>query len=727
MNKDVKTRDKLVQKVKSNTFTLMIAIVAIVLIISFTYFIAQTTKKNTLESEKLNMANTTRLLSERIQRVIFSIDLQVSSLQEEIKTKDLRNNENFFAFASSRAIFDRIQEMLSSIADVDALAIVDSQGRLVSGRQWQGKVVDVSERIYFKVLRDNPDQAYFVTSAIKSKITGENIFVFARRLTGRDGSFLGLVLAANSISRFDKAFLNSLPDNDATLHLFNHNGSVLSFQSKTKNISNQSTAIWREAEDKILNANTVILSYEDSSSSNQKRLVSLANVSGYPFAVALSHSENKVLEQWQKQTSLNILFAIMVSLLVIMSTWAFRKQNTSNSRLEKMNEEIEVNNDRLNDAQSLAKVGSWELELSNGSLFWTDEIYQLFEIDKNKFTATYDAFLNAIHPDDRDSVNAAYTKSLEDRSPYDITHRLLMVDGRIKWVEERCSTDFDADGEPLISRGTVQDISERIQIEQRLQQLNEELETRVEKRTSDMQAALNEAQRANAAKSDFLSRMSHELRTPLNAILGFGQLLQLNDEQSLTQIQVSNIDEIMVAGNHLLLLVNEVLDLSRIESGLLHVNIVPVPVFPILESCIKQVKPLAAKQDVIISLEPFKPCSVEADVTRLKEVLFNLLDNAIKYNRMGGSIRISCSVKGANMRFIVQDTGKGIPTESVSKLFKPFARLESSYTGIDGSGIGLALVKKLVQGMHGTIGVESVVDEGSTFWFELPISTGIQG
>lgn len=705
--------------------SLIIAIFTIVLIVSFTYFTTQITRNNILESEKLNMTNTTRLLSERIHRVIFSIDLQVTSLQEEIETKSLRNNDAFFAFASSRASFERMQEMLSSIADVDALAIIDSQGRLVSGRQWQGKVVNISNREYFKVLRDNPDQPYFLTKTIKSKVTGENVFVFARRLTANDGSFLGLVIAANSISRFDKAFLNSLPDDDATLHLFKHNGSILSFQSKAENISDQSAAIWQEAEDEILNADTVNLNYEDSSSSSKKRLVSLANVSGYPLTVALTRSEANVLAQWQKQAWLNILFTVMVSLLVILATWAFRKQTRSAARLEQMNSKVEVNNQRLNEAQSLAKVGSWELEVSSGNLFWTDEIYQLFEIDKKKFVATYDAFLNTIHPDDRDSVNAAYTKSLEDRSPYVIRHRLLMPDGRIKWVEERCSTDFDTNGKSLISRGTMQDISESKQAEQQLKKLNEELEIRVEQRTSEMQAAMAKAEQANAAKSDFLSRMSHELRTPLNAILGFGQLLQMKNEQPMTQIQADNVNEIVDAGSYLLNLVNEILDLSRIESGLLVVKLEPIPVFPMLEHCVKQVKPLAAKRDIIISLEPFEPCTVNGDVTRLKEVLFNLLGNAIKYNREGGSIRISCSVIGKNMRFRIQDTGKGIPAELLSALFKPFGRLESSYSGIGGTGVGLALVKKLVQGMHGTIGVESVAGEGSTFWFELPVNTEI--
>jgi len=181
-------------------------------------------------------------------------------------------------------------------------------------------------------------------------------------------------------------------------------------------------------------------------------------------------------------------------------------------QVEQRTTDIRLAMEQLNDAQHIAQVGSWELNLSNSLLIWSDEIYHLFEIDKDQFGATYEAFLNAIHPEDRDAVNEAYSRSLLTQQPYEITHRLLMPDRRVKYVTERCASYFDTDGKPVRSVGTVQDVTELKRTELALKHLNEELEQRVQQRTELLLKAKEEADRANNAKSEFLSRMSHELR-----------------------------------------------------------------------------------------------------------------------------------------------------------------------------------------------------------------------
>ncbi|MCX7185286.1 MAG: ATP-binding protein [Nitrosospira sp.] len=386
-------------------------------------------------------------------------------------------------------------------------------------------------------------------------------------------------------------------------------------------------------------------------------------------------------------------------------------------------ESLRANETKLNEAQQMAQVGSWELDLVSGKLTWSDEVFRLFEIDQSEFAASYEGFLNAIHPDDREAVNAAYAHSLLTRESYEITHRLLMSDGRVKYVHERAETEFSSEGKPLRSVGTIQDITERKRIEEKILKLNAELEQRVEQRTTALARAKEQAEQANMAKSEFLSRMSHELRTPLNAIIGFGQLLERDPEHALTEIQSDNVQEIVHAGNHLLELVNEVLDLARIESGRLDMVIEAVAIAPLIKECVAQLQPLAIASRISITLELGAASLVQADRLRLREVLLNLLSNAIKYNRAGGSIQVRCEPVGeGRLRTSVRDTGRGIDAASLARLFQPFERMESAYDGIEGSGIGLALAKKLVEGMHGVIGVESVVDEGSTFWFELPAS-----
>jgi len=637
---------------------------------------------------------------------------------------------------------------------------------------------------------------------------------------------------------------------------------------------------------------------------------------------------------------------------------------------------------RLNEAQRIARIGNWELDLRTHRLHWSDEIFRIFEIDPARFGASYEAFLDAIHPDDRAAVNNAYADSLRNRTPYEIAHRLLMPDGRIKWVSERCESSFDTDGAALRSVGTVQDITqqmttelqlrettrlldsivenipnmifmkdarelrfvlfnkagedlvgypsdallgkndydffpkdqadffiakdrdvlentgivdipdesidtrdkgrrtlhtkkialrddtgaaqfllgiseditERRQAEEELQQLNATLEQRVAERTHELHAERNfiatvldtvgalvvvldpaghivrfnracevltgfrfdelrgqpiwnyvippeqlagvqsvfahlatstlpseyenewlkrdgcrcliawsnttltdahgrithivatgiditarrqaelaalaaktEAERANAAKSEFLSRMSHELRTPLNAILGFAQLLEAYAEPPLPPTEQDSVREILRAGNHLLNLINEVLDLARIESGRLEMNVSEVELRPAITDALALMLPQAeARALTLISLPATSErLLVKCDALRLQQVLLNLLSNAVKFNTVGGSITITITTthnSPGQVRVAVTDRGPGIAAEDIAKLFMPFERLNADHNAIDGTGIGLALSKQLLELMHGKIGVDSTPGVGSTFWFTLPLA-----
>ena len=236
--------------------------------------------------------------------------------------------------------------------------------------------------------------------------------------------------------------------------------------------------------------------------------------------------------------------------------------------------------------------------------------------------------------------------------------------------------------------------------------------------------AKEEAERANAAKTEFLSRMSHELRTPLNAIIGFAQLLSAGtDAEALTPGQREDVDEIEVAGRHLLEQVNEILDLSRIESGQIELNLEEQAVQPLLEAIYLQLRPLSEKRGLHWTLDLPPEVNVLADSFRLRQIISNFLSNAIKYNRENGSIRVYAEAHEGFWRISFADSGKGIPAAAVARLFNPFERLESAYDGIEGSGIGLALVKKLTMAMGGEVGVSSEPGVGSTFWFTLPMAT----
>lgn len=259
-----------------------------------------------------------------------------------------------------------------------------------------------------------------------------------------------------------------------------------------------------------------------------------------------------------------------------------------------------------------------------------------------------------------------------------------------------------------------------MQAEQALQALNADLENRVEQRTADFRRAMEEAERANAAKSEFLSRMSHELRTPLNAILGFGQLLETDPEAPLSEAQQCNVSEILHAGHHLLDMINEVLDLARCESGRIEVSMEALALSEVLDSCAAQIRPLMEQRGLSMRMESSNAWVI-ADRTRLKQIILNLLLNAVKYNYEGGCVSIENSlITDDRVRISITDTGPGITPDQRDRLFHPFERLESAYQGIEGTGIGPALSKRLTEAMNGRIGVDSTLAEGSTFWVEFP-------
>ena len=278
------------------------------------------------------------------------------------------------------------------------------------------------------------------------------------------------------------------------------------------------------------------------------------------------------------------------------------------------------------------------------------------------------------------------------------------------------------------------DITDRKNAEVAIKSLNEKLELRVKERTIELEQSLallmeenkerrkaeQEAEKASEAKSDFLSRMSHELRTPMNAILGFGQLLEV-DADKLSTLHQGFISEIMNAGHHLLSLINQVLDLASIESGKLELYIEAVELDDVIKQSTSMMAPLInEKQIPLIDNISNNNCVVQADFERTKQVLLNLLSNAVKYNRESGSITLDSEVINNSLRISISDQGEGLSKEDVGKLFNSFERLNTTFN-VEGTGIGLVICENLVDLMNGSIGVESTLGEGSTFWFELPL------
>jgi PAS domain S-box-containing protein len=239
----------------------------------------------------------------------------------------------------------------------------------------------------------------------------------------------------------------------------------------------------------------------------------------------------------------------------------------------------------------------------------------------------------------------------------------------------------------------------------------------------ELNNAMAIAEKANLAKSDFLSSMSHELRTPLSAILGFAQLMESGSPLP-TPSQKRSIDQILQAGWYLLELINEILDLALIESGKLSLSLEPISLAEVIDECQAMIEPQAHKRDISVDFPQIATrYFVKADRTRVKQVLINLLSNAIKYNKVGGTVNVQCNTSTpGRIRICVEDTGQGLSAEKLAQLFQPFNRLGQEANVEEGTGIGLVVAKRLIEWMGGAIGVESVVGKGSVFWIEMNLT-----
>jgi PAS domain S-box-containing protein len=310
---------------------------------------------------------------------------------------------------------------------------------------------------------------------------------------------------------------------------------------------------------------------------------------------------------------------------------------------------------------------------------------------------------------DPERAEAAIKLVLSEKkvTDYELTARAR--DGKKTEVSYNATTFYDRDRTLQGVLAVARDVTERKRNEQALQETNVELES-----------AKSAAEQANLAKSDFLSSMSHELRSPLNAILGFAQLI-ISDSPPPTPSQTASIDQILQAGWHLLKLINEILDLSVIESGKVSLSTEAVSLAEVMSECQAMMEPQAQQLGINMTFPRFdNPFFVSADRTRLKQIVINLLSNAIKYNKEQGTVVVDCATSAPGLtRISVKDSGAGLSPEKLAQLFQPFNRLGQEAGGVAGTGIGLVVTKRLAELMGGVLGVESIAGAGSVFWCEL--------
>jgi len=356
--------------------------------------------------------------------------------------------------------------------------------------------------------------------------------------------------------------------------------------------------------------------------------------------------------------------------------------------------------------------GVWDWNMKTNVVNYSPLWMNMLGYKENELAHTFDTFKKLVHPDDMPRVKQSLDDYLaKNKKEYNIDIRLLCKDKSYKWI---------------LSRGQVVEVDKN-DLAVRMVGIHSDI-TAIKENEQKIIISQQEAEEANNAKSQFLSSMSHELRTPMNAIMGFGQLLQLNSEKTLSKNQIENVNEILKASGHLLGLINEVLDLAQIEAGKINLSIENIYLSDIMRESTKLIHPLAEKRGITISFfNKEKDASdnnlehyiVRGDYTRLKQIFINLLSNAVKYNVDDGSVNIDCCIYDGKVKVSISDTGTGISKKKQKYLFTAFNRLGAEETEVEGTGIGLVITKDIVELMGGAVGFESEEGKGSTFWVEL--------
>jgi PAS domain S-box-containing protein len=353
-----------------------------------------------------------------------------------------------------------------------------------------------------------------------------------------------------------------------------------------------------------------------------------------------------------------------------------------------------------------AGMGTWEQDLLTGDTHWDEQMWRLRGLQPREQALNVEERMALVHPDDREVTLRKLNEATSEGTLSNLEFRVRWPDGQWRWIASRSTAVRDAQGRLTRRIGVNWDVTDM-----RMAQVAHE------------ERAL--ALRENRAKSQFLSRMSHELRTPLNAVLGFTQLLMSDGEKVGTDTRRRRLEQIHAAGQHLLSLINDVLDLSSLEGGEMRMQALPVPLAELVTQALPLVGRLARQRKVRLRTGTLEGVA-SADATRLRQVLLNLLTNAVKYNREGGQVMVDSEVQGDAVVLRVADTGRGMPSAQVERAFEPFNRLGAELEGIEGTGIGLSIVKALVERMGGQVQVRSTLGAGSVFEVRLQASASPQ-
>jgi len=667
------------------------------------------TRADAIAHARQEMISLGTVLAEQTARSFQAVDLVLQETRGMVLAAGVATPDQFRRRMATEEVHELLVARLHSLPQADAVTLIDDAGRIVNfSRSWPVPVIETADRDFYTYLREHDDPAAFVGMPVRNKVTGAWVITVTRRISGPGGQFLGIVLSVMEARYFEELYRAMTPNGQRSVGLFRRDGTVFARHPHLdtligEKLSPKSPWYRSVAE----GGGTYRTSSRDIG--GVARIVSVQTVWEYPLVVTTGISQEAALADWRSYSVVIILgalsmavgFAILFRALAGQS----RRVEGRTAELAQTADALRNSEERFRDYALTSSDWFWETDadhrftyLSDGIRAFGHDPASLIGHSRMEFAADagsdsvkwqeHFATLNR-HEPFRDFI---YTRKIDQQTEYTGS-----VSGK---------PFFDAAGQFLGYRGSARDISQEVHAERGLHE------------------AKTAAEAANLAKSQFLANMSHELRTPLNAIIGFSEMLERGLAGPLQPRQVEYAGLIHQSGEHLHDVINDILDLAKVDAGKLELHEEEgVDARQVVDDCVALLKVRADAADVQLSvqIDALLPPLV-VDATRLKQILLNLLSNAIKFTDSGGSVVVIAGPsKAGGIDFKVRDTGPGMNAAEIGIALEPFGQTDASLTrGHEGTGLGLPLARRLAELHGGSLHVDSEKGRGTTITVTLP-------
>ena len=664
-----------------------------------------------LASYRREVKNLGIVLAEQTARSMQAVDLVLQEIQTKAAAEGISTPAQFKLAMDTQQAHRFLVDRLANLPQADLIALLDTEGNVVNGsRFWPTPNAAFADRDYFIHLQRHNDPGVFVSVPARSRFKNNWLIFLARRINGQQGEFLGVVVGAIDVSYFEEFFRAITLHEGAAVTVFRKDGTMLVRHPPGEKMIGEKLA--PQAPFYSLVAQGGGTSRTSGYVDGRARVVSVHPLRDYSIVVTVTFAEDAALADWRRQTvyiwvcgfATAIGFALLFRALAIRS----RLLERQTAELAHTADALSKSEEQLNRAQRIAHFGSSTRDLRTDQTVWSDECYRIFGVARETFEPSTPNMLAMVHPDDRSGILAH--RSVIDPKPHQF--RIMRPDGTIRHVHRESELIRDEADTPIFQIATIRDTTAEVLAERSLCE------------------AKSAAEAANLAKSQFLANMSHELRTPLNAILGFSEMMAKGLAGPLQGKQAEYAQIIYRSGDHLLEIINEVLDLAKIDAGKAELNEEATDPICIVKVCFEIVKEHAHAGALHLSMETEGPIpALLVDARRLRQILLNLVSNATKFTEAGGSVTVAIRrAEDGAVAFEVRDTGPGMTGAEIEIAMQPFGQADAGLNRRhEGTGLGLPLARSLAELHGGSLHINSEKGRGTTVTVTLPARRVLAG